>query len=88
VLRCNEASSQARLESWEAGKWRQRKGRNALSSQGSLLWRKGPTTLVRNADLAWARVFIGGRRSGLDRYAISAELNPARLWDHPKRRVL
>jgi hypothetical protein len=40
--------------------WRQRKGRNALSSQCSFLWRKGPTTLVRNADLAWARVFIGG----------------------------
>jgi hypothetical protein len=55
VLRCNEASSQARLEIWEAGKWRQRKGRNALSYGV-----RGPTTLVRNADLAWARVFIGG----------------------------
>ena len=30
----------------------------------------------------------GKRCSGLDRYAISAELNPARLSDHPKRRVL
>jgi len=28
------------------------------------------------------------RCSGLDGCAISAELNPARLWDHPKGRVL